>query len=234
MPTTPTEQHHDEGPRCTHCRRNLFDHELNRWACRPCEDRAAKQIRELPSLHHQLGAALIPGARTSDNGSKVTVSRAAPIPIALAPLSLQAAGGISTALQAIEDSWRTALGWTVGNRSDGHRIFATWRSAPARDVITHAAFIGNNLLWACASYEEIAYDLDSINTLYWQAKNALSDTRPRIIRVTCRAVYDDGRECGERLPVDITRVSVKCRACGSRWGREEWDALCAQTQKHAA
>lgn len=231
MPTPPHTD--DDAPRCTHCRGLLFDTELHRWTCRPCEDRAAKQLAELPGMYGQLGEALTPTTSTPDGGGKVSGSRSAPLPVALTPLNLVAVGGIAASLAAIEDNWRAALGWSLAPRTDKVRVFAAWRGDPARAVPKHATFLTNNLPWAVEQYEEIAYDLDVIGGLYWQARNALTGSRPRLIHVVCRAVYDDGGECGERLAVDINRASALCRGCGTRWGREEWVGLYESTRQAA-
>jgi hypothetical protein len=232
--TTPTHPDRDDAPRCTHCRRGLFDTELHRWTCRPCQDRAAKQLAELPGMYDELGEVLMPGATVTDGGGKVSTSRSAPLPVALAPLNLIAVGGIAASLAAIEDNWRAALGWPIPARADKVRVFAPWRGTPSRAVPKHTRFLANNLPWAVEQYEEIAYDMDVIAILYWQARNTLTGTRPRLIHVVCRAVYDDGHECGQRLAVDINRTSVLCQGCGTRWGREEWVSLYEATRHEAA
>lgn len=235
MPATTTQAtNQDDAPRCTHCRRLLFDTELSRWACRLCEERAAKQLAELPGLYEQLGDALTPGAAVPDGGGKVSVSRSAPLPVALAPLNQVAVGGISASLQAIEDAWRQALGWAIPAPHDQVRVFAAWRGNPGRAVPRHATFLVNNLPWAVEQYAEVAYDMDVISGLYWQARNTLTGTRPRVIWVVCRALFDDGGECGERLGVDINRASVLCQGCGTRWGREEWVGLWEATRGDTA
>jgi DNA-directed RNA polymerase subunit RPC12/RpoP len=219
--------------RCTGCSRLLFADELERFACRICEQRATKQLTELPHLYEELGNVLAPGASTQTSG-RVRTSKTAPLPVALQPLSLRAPGGIVAGLQAIEDSWRAALGWTMAPRTDGVRVFAPWRTNPQAAIPEHTRFITNNLLWACASYEEVAYDLDVIGDLYWQAKNTITGTRPRLIPVRCRLLYDDGTECGEKMAVDINKTSARCPSCGTRWGREEWVALYEATRGIAA
>lgn len=232
----PTQHDADQEPeyRCSNCARLLFADELDRYACRICEQRASKQLSELPALYDELGDLLTPGSGTSDAGGRVKTSKSAPLPVALQPLSLRAPGGIVAGLQAIEDNWRAALGWTMAPRSDGIRVFAPWRTNPQAAIPEHARFIINNLLWACASYQEVPYDLDVISDLYWQAKNTITGSRPRLIHVRCRALYDDGGECGEKMTVDINKTSARCPVCVTRWGREEWVALYEATRGVAA
>lgn len=221
--------------RCSCCSRLLFADELERFACRICEQRASQQVTELPSLYEQLGDMLTPGSGGSDTSERVRTSKTPPLPVALQPLNLRAAGGIATKLQAIEDDWRAALGWTQGPRHDGHRWIASWRTkSPTYAVAGHAEFISNNLLWAVGSYPEVAYDIDVISDLYWQAKNTLAGKRVRLIYVRCRALYEDGTECGSQMAVDINKTSARCPSCATRWGREEWVALYEATRGIAA
>lgn len=219
----------DDTPRCTHCQRLLFHHELDRWACNLCEDRAREHLNALPSLYEQLGDALTPTTGNSD-GSKVSVSRLAPLPVALAPLDLRAAGGMVSKLQAIEDNWRTVLGRPASPRSDGVRLFASWRSNPGSDVPIHANFLVINLRWACERYEEVAYDLGVIRDLHNHAQTLITGQRESRVPIGhCPAVNENtGQACGEPLRVSPQALSICCRECGTQWDRGEWLRLGAQ------
>lgn len=220
--------------RCTHCQRLLFADELNRFACWPCENRATQKITELPTLYKQLGGVLAPGARRSDSG-RVSASREAPIPVNLHVLDLVGPGGIATKLQAIEDSWRSARGRSIGPRNDGVRWFATGRAkSPSFAVAEHALFIGYNLRWACESYEEVAADLTVIRELHAMAQTAITGHRRRRVMVSCLAQFDDGTTCGADLGIDITAAYTTCNECGARWGRDDWLRLHEFTQASAA
>jgi DNA-directed RNA polymerase subunit RPC12/RpoP len=222
MPSAP-ELDQEPQYRCTHCSRLLYQDELARFACRVCEDRAGKNLRALPDLYADLGGALIPSSSAS-RGARVGASKTAPLPVALQPLHLRTNGGIVTELQAIEDSWRKAAKRTV----------ATFSGSSEQTLATTVTFLRINLQWACWDYEGVADDLDSINKLYWQAKNTITGEQPRLITVHCRYLFDDSTECGEPLQVDINRTSAKCQVCGTRWGQAEWMGLFEATRQHAA
>ncbi len=209
--------------RCAHCARLLYQDELARYACRVCETRAGEQIRELGTLYGRLASVLAPGAAPS-GGGRVTASKTAPLPVALQPLSLRGPGGIVGELQVIEDAWRKELRFTI----------APFRGSAEQTLPHVIKFLTNNVGWACDKYESVPDDLDTISRLHSQAKNTVDGTRPRLIPVVCRYLYDDGSECGERLRIDINRNVARCRTCGTRWGREEWVALYEATRENAA
>lgn len=220
----------DETPRCTHCRRLLFDYELDRWACTPCEDRARAQLGALPDLYQQLGDSLTPGANPTNSGHVTGATRTAPLPVALAPLNLRAAGGMASKLQAIEDNWRAILGRTAPLRSDGIRVFASWRSNPSADVPMHVNFLIINLQWACERYEEVAYDLGVIRQLHDQAQAVVTGQHEARVPIgSCPAPSDEtGQVCGESLRVTPGSLDIRCRGCGTRWDRSEWLRLGAR------
>lgn len=228
MPTTP-DSYDEDASRCTHCRRLLFPHELTRWACCLCEDRARTQLAAIPGLYEQLGDSLAPGVAAPNSG-KISVSRTAPLPAALTPLDLRAPGGIVSKLQAIEDNWRAVLGRTAGPRSDGIRVFASWRINPGQDVPAHASFLVFNLNWACERYEEVAYDLGVIKELHDQAQSAVAGHwEARVPIGCCPAVGEgNGQPCGAKLKVTPGALEIRCHECGTRWDRNEWLRLGAR------
>jgi DNA-directed RNA polymerase subunit RPC12/RpoP len=219
----PTHDEQEPQYRCTHCSRLLHREELERFACRICEDRANKNLRALPDLYADLAKALPPSS-SAKRGGRVTASRTAPLPVALQPLHLRTNGGIVTELQDIEDSWRKAANRTV----------ATFSGSTEQTLDTVVTYLRINLQWACWDYEAVADDLDTISSLYWQAKNAISGTTSQLITVHCRLLYDDGSECEAPLKVDINRTSVKCQTCGTRWGQAQWMGLFEATRATAA
>lgn len=200
--------------RCTHCPRLLHANELGRPVCFVCQDRAIEQTQAFPALYRQLESALRPGS-TSGVGGRVTVSRGAPLPVALQPLSLRGPGGIVSMLLGIEERWRIQLDWSRLPVRGGYE----------KSLAGAVQFLSNNLPWACDKYERVAEDLDLIGHLHSQARNIATGEKARLVNVTCRAVYDDGTECGERLPININRSFAICQHCGARWGREEWVRL---------
>jgi hypothetical protein len=236
MHNTPAPDAEPTWPQCVSCHRDLWETEYDRMACRPCEDKAAGRLAELGPLFIRVNstAALIRGSHRTSGPSG---SRTPPLPVSLAVLDLAAAGGVATRLQAIEDSWRQALGWTIAPRSDGQRLFAKWRADPARDVPERIKFVANNLLWACSSYPEVADDLEEIRRLHAACTAALSpDPRPGRVKIGhCPAVYDTGERCGQPLTATAANHRIRCGACGCSWDdMDAWRELRrAQEQMYA-
>lgn len=207
---------------CTNCTRLLYQNELHRFVCFPCEDRTKRQLAALPALFKQLSSALVPSSSRSGE-APVKVSRDAPLPASLHVLDMVGPGGIATKLEAIEDSWRSARGRSIGPRNDGVRWFATTRTkSPDHALADHITYITWNLQWACESYEEIPDDLDVISKVHSQAQAAITGERRRKIAVVCLSEYDDGSQCGAELNIDVSAAITTCRSCGARWGRDDW------------
>lgn len=223
-------------PTCVSCRRNLWTIELDRQACRPCEDRTAVRIIELPILFRQLDstAMLMRGARRPGAGSSGT--RTAPIPARLEVLALVGPGGVAARLQAIEDSWRKALDWQPEIRSDGVRIFAPWREDAAEAVPQLARFIANNLLWACSSYESVADDIDEIRRLHSECMALVNDERrPGRVQIGNCPVSLGDSVCWAPLTASAASHRVHCTACGTRWETlGEWRELRAAQERMLA
>ncbi|MFM9810779.1 hypothetical protein ACKI1J_14870 [Streptomyces scabiei] len=209
------------------CGRRLWVAEADRLACRPCEDATTTRITQLPALFQQLNttAALTRGARRPGPGS--SGSKTPPIPPRLDVLALVGPGGIAARLQAIEDSWRQALGWAHEIRSDGDRVFATWRSDPARDVPDRARFLANNLLWACSSYESVGQDIEEIRRLHGECQALVQDERrPGRVKIGNCPVRDGDSVCWTPLTATAASHRVRCGSCGARWETlGEWREL---------
>lgn len=204
-------------PTCVACGRDLWEVELQRLACRPCGDRTLARITELPALFRQLDstAALMKGARRATNGG--SGSRTAPIPPRLDVLNLVGPGGVAARLSAIEDAWRQTLGWTV----------APWRGNPAQAVPELAAFLANNLLWACSGYREIGQDVDDLRRLHAECTALVNDERrPGRVQIgNCPVSLDDGL-CWTPLTASAASHRVRCGGCGTRWETiREWRDL---------
>lgn len=207
-----------EWPTCVtpRCNRQLWVAEAGRWACRPCEDATKRRILELPGLFAQLDttAMLMKGASriSGPSGSKTP-----PIPPRLDVLNLVGPGGIAARLRDIEDAWRNTLGWTV----------APWRGSPAEAIPKHAAFLANNLLWACGSYEPVGQDIDELRKLHAEcAALAAGDKRPGRVQIGACPVRLEHGSCGTPLTATTNSHRVHCGGCGARWdGLGEWREL---------
>jgi hypothetical protein len=215
----PTELDEYSWPVCVtpRCNRQLWVAEAGRWACRPCEDATTTRILELPALYQQLDttAALMRGAaRTGHGGSG---SKTPPIPPRLEVLALVGPGGVAARLSAIEDAWRSVLGWTV----------APWRGSPAQTVPHLVEFLRNNLLWACSSYEEVGQDIDDLRKLHGEMKAlAAGERRPGSVKIGVCPVRVDDVNCGTVLTARADSHRVHCGSCGRRWETlGEWREL---------
>lgn len=221
-------------PTCLACGRALWDDELGRYCCRPCEDGTRTRLNQLPTLFARLNqtAALIPGSRKT-NGAAPTGSRTPPLPLRLDVLDLVGPGGIATRLQAIEDSWRTALGRRIAPASDGVRVFASWRTNPTRAVPGQVEFLVINLQRACETYESIGQDIDEIRRLHAKCKALVDgDRRPGQVPIgACPVRVEDGL-CATPLTAKASSHRVHCTGCGTRWETmAEWrDLRAAQEQ----
>jgi hypothetical protein len=228
----------------------LWQSELDRLVCWPCEQKTAARITELPALFQQLNqtAMLMKGASRTGGGSFGT--RTAPIPPRLEVLNLVGPGGLSTKLQAIEDSWRQALGWAIPPTTDrrttfpiqraadgrtllgqphrDERVYPNWRTPrPGVTVPRHVTFLAGNLRWACERYESIGQDIDTLRRLHGECI-AIANNEPRPGRIqtgTCPAPADDG-PCGTPLTASTTSHRIHCTTCGTSWdGMGEWRNL---------
>ncbi|MEI5032406.1 hypothetical protein RB201_04195 [Streptomyces sp. S1A(2023)] len=233
------------------CGRQLWVAEAGRYACRPCEDQTAKHLAELGPLFRRLNesATLMRGARRP--GGATSGSRTPPIPPRLEVLALTANGGVATRLQAIEDSWRQALGWetkptvderttfpvtrdqagriSVGRPVKGDRVYPHWRTQTAgKAVPEHLKFLVNNLPWAVSSYESVGQDIDDLRRLHAECVAvAANEHRPGRVSIgRCPARYDDGTLCRADLTATASSHRVRCGTCGARWETlGEWKHL---------
>ena len=208
-----------EWPICVtpRCGRRLWVSETGRQACRPCEMQAAGHLTELPGLFARLNtpAALMRGSRSG--GGATSGSKAPPIPPRLEVLALTGPGGVAARLQAIEDAWRKALGWTV----------APWRGSPAQAVPEHTRFLINNLPWATDAYVSVGQDVHDLRRLHAECTAALSgDRRPGRVQIgLCPSTVEDVL-CAAQLAASAADHRVRCEQCGARWeGLAEWRAL---------
>lgn len=206
-------------PTCGACGRDLWETELDRHACRACEDRTRERLGELPDLFARLDttAAMMRGARRPPNGTGG--GRTAPIPPRLEVLNLVANGGAATRLQAIEDAWRLALGRRIEPVTNGMRVFPAWRTNPARTVPGHVNFLRINLERACERYESIGQDVDDIRRLHTEMTAALTQEQQsgRVPVGRCPVRFDDGSRCGTPLTASAANHRVHCGGCATRW-----------------
>jgi hypothetical protein len=160
-------------------------------------------------------AALMRGARRPGAGS--SGSKTPPIPPRLEVLALVGPGGVAARLSAIEDAWRQTLGWTV----------APWRGSPGQAVPQLTAFLTNNLLWACSSYESIGQDIDDLRRLHAECTALVNDERrPGRVQIGNCPVRVGDSVCWQPLTARADSHRIQCGACGARWETlGEWREL---------
>lgn len=203
----------NDTPRCTACNRALWTTELaaGRWVCERCEADTAQQLRNLPALFRRISslAALMKGSSPGGIGSP---NREAPAPLKIGVLNLTANGGVVTQLQAIEDSWRAALGWSMG--ATRHHT----------DIDGVTSFLTSNLRWACERYDEIADDLKKIRSLHGQL-SGIDTGAPPPKRF---AVYCGTDDCDGQMRISLDTEHATCPDCRTRYSKRELGDLDSQ------
>ncbi|MBM9509964.1 hypothetical protein [Actinacidiphila acididurans] len=219
-------------PTCIACHRDLWPDEHGRHACRACQDRAAHRLASIRALYPYLDTtSALTRHRGGDSGRSGSRTDA-PVPVNLAVLTLTTAGGVATRLQAIEDSWRTAL----------RRHIGTWPGSPRQAIPVHIEFLRINLEWACESHLEVADDLEEIRRLHDQCTTALrgaldpGERRPGPVPIgPCptplpglsgagpAAAPGAPALCGTPLTTRPGAQRVHCPTCGTTWeGATAW------------
>ncbi|MGW3196321.1 hypothetical protein ACWDBD_17380 [Streptomyces sp. NPDC001118] len=190
-------------PTCS-CGRQLRSDELDRIACRLCQDRVDATLRKLPGpkgLYAGLARVLVPGV---GSGVRVTGSRTAPLPLRLEPLSLQARGGVVTILQTWLVDWHELLGWR----------HPRWRGGLQQqlDDVVHALRV--NLEWAATEHPAFGEFTIEIGSLVRQCERQISGERAeRPVHVAC--------PCGTILRVTVSTPGTRCRGCNRQYARAE-------------
>jgi hypothetical protein len=192
---------------CPACNRTLWHDEIA--VCRRCESTAATQLRELPNLFQQADQteALFKTRNPDAGGGSGQPAHSSPVTMGV--LDLTAVGGTVTRLQAIEDSWRTALDWAMG---------ATRKRTDITGVTT---FLINNLRWACEEYAEIADDLHTIARLHNQLSNTLTGERP----ARHFAVYCSTDDCNGSMNITLWTRTASCPECAVWYDHVELRSL---------
>lgn len=193
-----------EWPTCS-CGRQLRHDELGRQACRLCQERADAALRQLPGpdgLYAQLATRLMPGR--GGDGPVVAVSRTAPLPLRLEPLSLMARGGVVTVLQTWQIDWHEHFGWT----------HPRWNGALQQqlDEVVYALRI--NLEGAASSHPAFSEFTQEVTALVRQCERQITGERKeRPIGVAC--------PCGTVLKVTVSTPGCRCRGCDKQYARAE-------------
>ncbi|MFF4848763.1 hypothetical protein [Streptomyces sp. NPDC001194] len=205
----------NESPNCLVCRRELWEDELGRYACKPCERRLDDHLRSLAGprgLYARLCLRMEPGARGS--GPRVSGSADAPIAGNLDVLDLTSDGGIVSTLEQWVEDWSTyGLGVQGTPGRLQHRVdqaIATLRRNLAQAVLRHPA------LDAFAS---------EIYLIRRRCETHVDGERVASFKATCT--------CGTTIRFAVDTPGITCRGCETSYGLEEIRQL-AVDQRAAA
>ncbi|MFJ8016208.1 hypothetical protein [Streptomyces sp. NPDC096339] len=208
----------NESPACVVCRRELWEDELGRYACHPCQTRIAEQLAALAGpggLYARIAADLAPGA--GGNGPRVTGSRSAPVPVRLDALSLIAEGGITAILETWVADWASR---GYGQPGTGGRLQYRLDAA--------VASLRFNLDTACRQHEAIDELATEVARIHRTCLHHAGDTDGPAAQLyaTCR--------CGGQLRFSFDTASAGCRGCGSLYEHGELIRLAQRTGGIAA
>ncbi|WP_328941561.1 hypothetical protein OG259_07760 [Streptomyces sp. NBC_00250] len=191
----------NESNHCTGCPRELRDHEAGRYLCRPCEDRVAAALNDIPVRYQKLGSLLHRGAST---GPAVSGSKSAPVPLRLDVLEMQLEKGpILGTLQAWVRDWEFY----------GHAELHETGSLQER-VAGACGTLRYNLRWAVEQHpavDEAAYE---IGLAHRALVGITSGEKPaRHVTVTC--------PCQQPLRITLGVQALTCPGCRTEYGHGE-------------
>jgi hypothetical protein len=192
-------------PACTVCGCGLYDTELHRQACTPCERRASENLAALAGpngLYTRLSASLTRGS--SSGGPAVSGSRTAPAPVRLEVLNLMTERGpVISPLEAWVRDWE-AYGRAAVNES-----------GTLHQRLDHAVqTLRFNLNWAAANHPAFADFADELYVIVRRCRSATGEEKPPIkVPVACR--------CGQILRVALDMDGIECRHCHAEYGHAE-------------
>ena len=187
------------------CGRQFRQDELDRVACRPCQDRVDEALRQLPGadgLYAKLGTRLMPGR--GGDGPVVSVSKTAPLPLRIEPLSLLARGGVVTVLQTWLIDWHEQLGWR----------HPRWNGGLQQQLDDVVRALRTNLEWAAANHPAFWEFGVEVTGLVRQCERQITGERKeRPIAVAC--------PCGGILRVTVSTPGARCAGCSAQYSRSE-------------
>lgn len=194
-----------EWPTCP-CGRQLRQDELERVACRLCQERADNALRRLPGatgLYASLATVLAPSTGSGSLGH-VSGTHNPPLPLRLESLDLSAHGGVVTILQAWLVDWHDHLGWR----------HPRWEGNLQQQLDQVVKALRVNLEWAATSHPAFGDFLAEISTLVRRCEWQVTGERPeRRVHVAC--------PCGTVFPVTVSTPGARCRGCNTQYARAE-------------
>lgn len=197
----------DTSPACCICASALWDDELGRYICRPCEQRIDRDLLALAGprgLYARLCLRTGPGKR--GGGPAVSGTRNSSMPPNEQVLNLVADGGIVSDLEVWVKDWAT---YGLGTIGTGGRLQYRVDQAVAtlRLNLPHAATRHPAL-------DEFAREIGKKR----REAAAIVDGEKQPIRIPVRCATPD---CGGVLRVTLDTTKETCRACRREYGHTE-------------
>lgn len=212
-------------PACTLCLRPLDPgHESARHD--RCAEHLDGQLQRIPALYAALHDVLEPG---SSDGTRVSGTRTARLPLRVEPLSLLCRGGIVSILATWETDWRERRGFSRDPTTadceqllEGDNVLA--------DVVE---FLRTHLDWAARQHPAVDEFAGEIHEIIGACKSALGLTTDLRRIGQCPGQLGD-RVCGRVLYADPYAAEIICDRCRTVWPRSRWLLLGAAIAETAA
>ncbi|PAZ15662.1 hypothetical protein CLM62_12765 [Streptomyces sp. SA15] len=187
------------------CGRQLRQDELGRVACRPCQERADQALRQLlglDGLYARLATVLTPGR--GGDGTIVSTSRTAPLPLRLEPLSLMSRGGVVTVLQTWLVDWHELLGWR----------YPRWNGGLQQQLDDAVRALRMNLEWAASNHPAFwEFSVEVVALVRQCERQVTGERKERPIAVAC--------PCGATLRVTVSTPGARCYGCDTQYARTQ-------------
>jgi hypothetical protein len=204
----------NESTSCTVCRRDLWEDELGRYACKPCQRRIDDHLRDLAGpygLYARLCLRMEPGARS--NGPRVSGSSAAPIPVSLDVLDMTSDGGVVSVLEDWVEDWST---YGLGIQGAAGRL--------QHRVDQAIGTLRRNLPQAALRHPALAAFASEIHLIRRRCETHVDGERVAHFKVTCG--------CGWPIRFAVDTPGITCPGCAADYGLEEIRQL-AEDQRAA-
>lgn len=189
---------------CVICASNLWDDELGRAICRPCERRLDEALRSIagPSgLYARLCLRTQPGRR--GDGPAVSGTPGRSIPPNEEVLSLVVNGGIVSSLEAWVEDWAS---YGLANVAAGGRL--QYRIDQAVRTLRL------NLTQATLRHPALDEFAKEIHQMANRCKTIIEgEKEPIRLRAQC--------PCGGTFPFTLSTHGETCRRCGTEYGHSE-------------
>jgi hypothetical protein len=195
----------EQDPRCVGCRRELHATEATRWACSGCQQQAATQLAELPSLYAALDEVLIPGRGVPLVGGRGAFGSRPPGDLDVMDLTDGTRGGVIATLVSCVKDWV---------ETEPRLGLPEWPPGEQARVLVLCEWLRFRLDWACGLHRGVEDSLHSIEEVHQHAAvRATGESRPRPMRLTCH--------CGGVVKFRIGGRRFRCNSCPAEYGYAE-------------